>query len=52
MLRVPQNPSFVLWLSQGAGPLYGAYMGGKGELPGAGPISIGLYELKLRAKAT
>jgi hypothetical protein len=30
------------------GPVWGAYMGGHGELPGAGPISIGLYELKLK----
>ena len=33
------------------GSLWGAYMGGKGELPGAGPISIGLYELKLKRDA-
>jgi hypothetical protein len=26
-------------------PLYGVYMGGTGGLPGAGPISIGVFDL-------
>eukprot|EP00035_Acanthoeca_spectabilis_P034505 m.29467 g.29467 ORF g.29467 m.29467 type:complete len:478 (+) comp6693_c0_seq1:45-1478(+) len=29
-------------------PLYGVYMGGQGTLPGAGPISIGLFELSVQ----
>ena len=28
-------------------PLYGAYMGGQGRLPGAGPIHIGVYTLRV-----
>ena len=28
--------------------MWGAYMGGNGKLPGAGPISIGLHELRLK----
>jgi hypothetical protein len=31
-------------------PLFGAYMGGRGGLPGAGPIDIGVYTLRVSRK--